>query len=142
VTSAANTGEIAQAEAALPKLSNAPAKEFATSMIEMHGAAQSRQSALLQRKQITPQENPTSTALKQESDAIVAALMAASATDVDRLYIDKQVAVHSKVLTLLSDVLIPSADDSELRAELTVTRGEVEMHLKRAEQIKAALAAP
>jgi predicted outer membrane protein len=46
------------------------------------------------------------------------------------------------VLALLDQLLIPSAEDAELRAELTTTRGEVEMHLKRAEQIKAALGAP
>lgn len=142
VTTAANTGEIAQAQAALPKLSNAQVKAFANSMVEMHGAAQTRQSALLQGKQITPQENLTSTALKQESDTIVAALMAASATDVDRLYIDQQVAVHTKVLGLLDTVLIPSAADSDLRTELTTARGDVQTHLTQAQQIKTALGTP
>lgn len=50
-----------------------------------------------------------SSALKQESDTIVAALMAASATGADRLYI------------------------------LTASRGEVQAHLTQAEQIEAAL---
>lgn len=139
VTSAANTGEIMQAQTALPKLSNAEAKAFAMSMIDMHTAAQERQAALLQRKQIMPEDNPTSTALKQESDAIVAALMAASAPDVDQLYIEKQVDVHTKVLALLDDELIPSAEDAELRAELMTARDEVAAHLNQAEQVKASI---
>jgi putative membrane protein len=137
VISAANTGEVAQANAALPKLSNAQARAFAEQMVTMHGAAQTRQAALLQQKSITPVENTTSMQLKQESDAIVAALNAASAADVDKLYIDKQVEVHTKVLGMIETVLIPSVDDADLRAELTAIREEVRSHLQQAQQIKS-----
>ena len=142
VTSAANNGEVAQANAALPKLSNADVKAYANSMVAMHSAAQTRQAALLQQKQITPQENPTSTMLKQDSDKIVAELSAAAASAVDSLYIDHQVEVHGSVLELLDQVLIPSASDADLRAELVATRGEVRTHLNEAKQLQEALGAP
>lgn len=140
VTSTANAGEIAQAMTARPKLTNPDVQAFADMMVMMHTAAQQRQATLLMQKGITPQENPESTALKQESDAIVAQLTAAPAP-VDVLYIDAQVTVHEKVLTKLDTLLIPSAEDAQLKADLTTARGEVNAHLTRAREIKTALSA-
>jgi putative membrane protein len=113
------------------RLTNAEARGYADMMIAMHSAAQQRQQTLLQRKGITPEENTLSTMLRQESDAIVAALSAAP-SPVDLAYLQAQVAVHEKVLNALDEVLIPSATDAELKADLTTARGEVSMHLELA----------
>jgi len=139
VTSTANAGEGAQANAARPKLTQPDAQAFADMMVAMHTAAQTRQATLLMQKGITPQENPVSTQLKQESDAIVAQLSAATAP-VDLAYMEAQVMVHQKVLTTLDTVLIPSADDAQLKAELTTSRGEVSAHLSMAQAIRNKLA--
>jgi len=140
VTSTANEGEVLQANTARPKLSNASAQGFADMMVTMHTAAQARQSALLMQKGITPEPNAISTMLKQESDAIVAQLSAAPAP-VDVAYIDAQVTVHQKVLDTLDTVLIPSADDPALKADLMTTRSEVSAHLSMAKGIQTQLAA-
>jgi putative membrane protein len=134
VTTAANTGEVAQANAALPKLTHSDAKAFAQEMVTAHTAAQTRQAALLQSKGITPVENEVSMGLRQESDTIVAELTAAT-TEVDLLYMEAQVAVHTKVLETLDAILIPSADEADLKAELEATRGEVKAHLDHAQEI-------
>lgn len=140
VTSTANEGEVLQANTARPKLTNPSAQAFADMMVTMHTAAQARQATLLMQKGITPEPNAISTMLKQESDAIVAQLSAAPAP-VDLLYIEKQVAVHEKVLSTLDTVLIPSADDAALEADLMTARGEVSAHLTMARTIRDQLAA-
>jgi putative membrane protein len=134
ITSTANNGEVAQANAALPKLTKPEAKEFATMMVEMHSAAEKRQAALAQEKGITPQPNATSAKLTEESNAIVQQLGAADADEIDRLYMQKQVDVHQKVLDTIDNVLIPSATDPALKQELQTSRGEVAMHLERAKE--------
>jgi putative membrane protein len=139
VTTAANMGEIAQANAAMPKLTNEDAQEFAMMMIEMHTAAQMRQTALAESKDVTPQPNPLSMDLTMESQAIVSDITAASADEVDELYMEAQVMVHEKVLATIEDVLIPSADDAELIDELETSRDEVEAHLEMAREIADAL---
>ena len=139
VTSAANTGEVAQGNAALPKLTNAKASAFATQMVEMHGAAQARQAALLAQKGIVPEENPVSAELKHDSDATLAALNGASAP-VDQLYVDSQVATHQKVLQIMDEVLIPSATDADLLSELRAARADVKSHLDQAEALQSELA--
>jgi len=140
VTSTANEGEVAQAMTARPKLTNANAQAFADMMITMHTAAQARQSALLMQKGITPEPNPQSTQLKQTSDAIVAQLNALPG-NADVPYMDAQVTVHQTVLNTLDTLLIPSAEDAALKADLVTTRGEVSAHLSMAQSIRSQLAA-
>jgi putative membrane protein len=132
VTSAANTGEVAQARAALPKLTKPEAKQFATMMTEMHTTAEDRQAALAREKGLTPEANPVSAKLTQESNAIVEQLAAADPDTIDRLYLEKQVSVHQKVLETIDNVLLPSASDPALKQELQTSRAEVAMHLERA----------
>jgi putative membrane protein len=139
VTTAANTGEIAQANAALPKLTDEDVQEFAMMMREMHMAAQMRQTDLAESKDITPAANPVSMELTMESEAIVTAIDAASEDEVDALYMGAQVMVHEKVLATIEDVLIPSADDADLVDELETSRDEVEAHLEMAREIADAL---
>jgi len=139
VTTAANMGEIAQANAAMPKLTNEDAQEFAMMMIEMHTAAQMRQMMLAEAKNVTPQPNALSMELTTESQAIVAEINAASEEEVDLLYMEAQVMVHEKVLATIEDVLIPSADDADLVEELETSRDEVQEHLEMAEEIVDAL---
>ena len=72
--------------------------------------------------------------LRRQSDATVAELTAATA-EVDLLYMETQVAVHTKVLETLDAILLPSADDTDLKAELEATRDEVKAHLDHAQEI-------
>jgi putative membrane protein len=138
VITAANTGEVAQANAALRKLTDPDATAFAQEMIVAHMAVQMRQAMLLQSKGITPVENEVSMELRREADAIVAELTAAT-TEVNVLYMETQVTVHEKVLETLDATLIPSAEDADLRAELEATRVDVKAHLDHAQEILEAL---
>lgn len=135
VTSAANTGEVAQANAALPKLTNPEAKQFATMMVEQHGAAQERAAAMLAEKGLTPAASPLSTELQEDSDEIIEEINTADRDEVDKVYMEAQVEVHEKVLKTIDEKLIPSATDPALQQELQTARTEVATHLQRAREI-------
>lgn len=139
VTTAANTGEVAQANAALPKLTNPEAKQFATMMVEQHGAAQERGAALLEQKGLTPAASHLSMELKEDSDEIIEEINTADRDEVDKLYMEKQVEVHEKVLKTIDEKLIPSATDPALQQELQTARTEVATHLERAREILSKL---
>jgi putative membrane protein len=139
VVSTANAGEIAQANAALPKLTNSDAMAFAKMMVEMHTAAQERQNAMTQQKGVTPETNALSTQLAQDSDDVLEELSTADRDEVDQLYMEKQVEQHEKVLETLDEKLIPSAADPALQQELQTSRNEVSAHLTRAREIVESL---
>jgi len=105
-------------------------------MIDAHSMAQARQAALAQSKGITPAENDVSAKLMRESDEIVSQLSSASAADIDLTYMETQVTVHQKALDTLDNVLIPSAEDADLKAELKTTRGDVQDHLDNATALR------
>jgi putative membrane protein len=135
VTSTANVGEVAQANAALPKLTNPDAKQFATMMVEQHGAAQERAAAMLEQKGLTPAASYLSIELKEDSDEIIEEINTADRDEVDKVYMEAQVEVHEKVLKTIDEKLIPAATDPALQQELQTARGEVATHLQRAKEI-------
>ncbi|MET0389649.1 MAG: DUF4142 domain-containing protein [Polyangiales bacterium] len=137
ITSTVNKGEISMGELALERSRDAPVREYAQMMIDMHTAAESRQLALLQQLAVTPAENPVSVQLQRDADVMASDLQDASDADFDTAYVEGQRDVHAKVLTLVDEQLIPSAREATLRDELTKTRGEVQQHLDLAEQLLA-----
>lgn len=134
VLSTANNGEIMQAQAALPKLQSAQARNYAQMMINEHSMNEKKGQGLANRLGLMPQASNTSNALQKDSDSIVNNLTQ-STTAVDRDYMMSQVKVHTKVLKTIDDQLLPSAASPELKSMLVETRGAVAMHLQTAQQL-------
>lgn len=141
VLATANTGEVEQGTLASSKATDPAVLSFAQRMVTEHTAGNQRGQTLAQAKGLTPADNPTSQQLKSESDAIVAQLQPLTGAAFDAAYIDSQVTVHTKVLALIDEVLLPAATDPDVRTELTTTRGHVATHLSEAQAIKEAVAA-
>jgi putative membrane protein len=137
----ANTGEIAQGMLAQTSATNADVKTFASLMVTDHTAANQRVQALAQQLGITPAPSGVSVQLQSESDAIVAQLQMLSGAAFDTAYVTAQVTVHTRVLALIDDMLLPAAQAAEVKAELTTMRASVVMHLSVAQQLQAQLAA-
>jgi len=136
IVSTANTGEVAQAQVALSKAEDAQVRDYAQHMITEHTAAEQRLTQLLTAAGITPQPSQVSTSLKADSDRVVQQLTATAAgPNFDSVYIQSQIAVHQKVLDLVDDELIPSAQNSTLQDELQATSDAVSKHLEDAEDI-------
>src|SRR5207244_1585880 len=102
-------GEITQAQAVMPHLTTAAARDFANMMITDHTQALRMAQNVFGSNRIQIREtNPTAVSLKSRSGALVKQLSAI--TTADRAYIQAQVQLHQDVLQIFDTQLIPSAN--------------------------------
>jgi putative membrane protein len=109
---------------------------FASSMVTEHSAAIDRETALFQTLGITPTDSATSRELQSASDTLLARMLTLRGSNVDRIYIASQVAVHAEVLDLIDTQLLPAATAPELVTELQTLRTAVTAHLVAARRLQ------
>jgi putative membrane protein len=131
--------DIAAAEQALKKTKNPAVKSFAETMVRDHKAVNDQALALVKKLGVTPEENPTSTALSEQAKAMLARLDALSGAEYDRAYVDNEVAYHRTVNGALRDTLIPSASNAELKSLLQTGLKLFGEHQAHAEHLAADL---
>ena len=139
IVNAANTAEIQAGQLAQAQASSQDVKMFAARMVIEHSAAMQRQGALFARLGITPTDDATSRQLQDETRNMLATLRTRSGSDFDLAYVEGQLAMHTRVLDLLDNNLLPGAQKDELRAELLMMRGDVAAHLQSARVVQAML---
>src|SRR3569623_406576 len=110
--------DIAAAEQAIQKSKNADVLAFAKQMEEDHKAVNDQALALVKKLNVTPEDNPTSQALSKAASDNLAELDKLDGAAFDKAYIDNEVAYHQTVNNALSTVLIPAAQNAELKALL------------------------
>jgi putative membrane protein len=110
--------DVAAARQALQRSHNAEVRDFAQTMIRDHEAVNNQALALVQRLHVTPEANPTSTALQNAANATLERLGHLDGAAFDRAYVDNEVAFHRTVDSALHDTLIPSAHNAELKSLL------------------------
>ncbi len=115
-------------------------KAFAQRMVTDHTGVNQAAAGLAHRLHLTPQPNATSASLKQGGDANLAALRKLRGTAFDRAYIDHEVAYHQAVLDAMDKVLIPDAQNADLKALLVKVRPAFVDHLEHAKHIQSSLA--
>ena len=137
---AVNKAEIAQANAAMPKLTNSGAKDFAEDMVKAHTEALEKLNKVATEQHIAAVDDASTAALKDDSAAVVTKLGAdASGPLYDRTYMQSQIDAHTKALKLLDEKLIPGTKNAELKTTLTDLREHVAHHLSKAQDVFAKL---
>jgi putative membrane protein len=140
IVTAANSGELDQANAVLAKLTSEKAKTFAQHMVKDHTKAGKELADVAAKDSIAPEANDTSRLLERNGKALLTRLQAMPAGgDLDREYMDAQVKEHQELLTELDTHLIPWAKDEQLTTLLKKVRTKVADHLKMAQNIESAL---
>jgi putative membrane protein len=114
---------------------NADIKAFGKQMVTDHTGVNNAAVALVTKLKVTPQDNPTSQALKAGGEANVAALKKLKGAVFDKAYIDHEVAYHTQVLDAVDKVLIPNAKNEELKALLVKVRPAFVAHLEHAKMV-------
>lgn len=109
-----NQAEADEAYAALPRLASADVEAFAKQMISDHGVVRQSVLAAADDLQLDPSPSEVELQLKQEAEARVALLRAATTPSLDQTYIDLEVEAHAEALALLSG-LEQAAGAAELR---------------------------
>ena len=136
----ANQVDIDAGKLAEQKAHGTEVKAFAKRMVTDHTGVNQAAVELAQKLHLTPQSNPTSEGLKQGGDANMAALDKLSGPAFDKAYIDHEVAYHESVLDAMDKVLIPGAQNAELKALLVKVRPAFVDHLNHAKMIQSSLA--
>ena len=136
---AANTVDSTAGALAAQKGTRPDVKQFGQRMVTDHGGVNKQAVALAGRLSLTPEENPTSTQLKQGGEQSAKQLNGLSGAAFDRAYIDHEVEYHQTVLDALDKTLIPNAQNAELKALLVKVRPAFVTHLEHAKHVQASL---
>ena len=142
IVAAANQIDIDSGHLALTRSHNKHVRAFAQQMITDHTAVQKSVFDLGAKLHVTPAESGTSTTLKKEALQTAARLRTLQGASFDKAYIANEVSYHKAVIDAVKTVLIPNAQNSELKSALEGTAPMFEGHLKHAEEVQGAIDTP
>ena len=114
-------------------------QDFAQQMITDHSAVNKQAAALAQKLGVKPEDSDTSRSLKQGAAEATNKLKGLKGAQFDQAYIDHEVAYHQQVLDAIDKVLIPSAQNAELKALIVKVRPAIATHLEHARHLQASL---
>ena len=129
--------DIAAAEQAIKKSTNQEIIDFANQMAADHKAVNDQALSLVKKLGVTPEDNPTSQSLSKAAADKLAELDKLEGAAFDKAYIDNEVAYHASVNAALSTLLIPSAQNAELKALLETDLTLFTEHQHHAEIVAA-----
>jgi len=131
--------DVKAANLALQKSKNTQVREFATDMVRDHTAVNQQALALVKKLGVTPQDNLTSQSLVKQADENRTKLEKLDGAAFDKAYVDNEVAYHKAVDGALQTLLIPSAQNAELKSLLETGLKIFQGHEQHAEMVAAAL---
>ncbi len=132
----ANQIDINYAAIAKEKSKNAAVLEFAKTMSNDHKSVIDKAVALVTKLHVTPKDNAVSKSLNAGAKKTKAKLRAKSGKAFDKAYIDNEVAYHKAVIAAVEGILIPQAQNAELKALLQSVDPVLKTHLEHAEMVQ------
>ena len=115
-------------------------QQFAQQMITDHTAVNKQAAALAKKLKVKPEQSDTSKSLKQGARENMAKLKKLKGAAFDKAYVDHEVAYHEQVLGAIDKVLIPSAQNAELKGLIEKVRPAIAAHLEHAKMLQEKLA--
>lgn len=110
-------------------------RDYAERIYNEYTAINERQVALFAVLGLEPVDSATSRQLQSEADAVLVQLQALP-VNIERIYIDAQVAGHTQILGLIDRQLLPAASSAELESELRTLRDTVQADLDAARTVQ------
>lgn len=129
--------DVTAAKQALAKSANKTIKSFAQDMVRDHEAVNQQALALVKKLNVTPEDNDTSRALSKQAAAKLAEMEKLKGAEFDKAYAANEVAYHKAVNGALESLLIPSANNAELKSLLQTGLKIFQGHLQHAEHVAA-----
>lgn len=136
VAVAANQIDVEYAAIAQKKSKNAEIRQFAQTMKDDHTAVIGLAVALVKKLNVIPKDNALTKSLQDGAKATKIALNKKTGKAFDKAYVDNEVAYHQAVIDAVSKILIPQAQNVELKGLLEKVLPTLKMHLKHAEMIQ------
>jgi putative membrane protein len=131
--------DVEAAKLAISKSKNSEVVGFAQSMVKDHEAVNVQALDLVKKLNVTPEDNPTSQALAKAAEDKRTELGKIEGAAFDKAYVDNEVAYHKQVNDALQTLLIPSAENAELKALLETGLKLFQGHQQHAEHVAASL---
>ena len=131
--------EINYAKLALSKARDKQVRDFAQQMITDHSAVQKSVINLASKLNVTPADSPTSDSLKAQAQQTLEKLRGLKGKAFEKSYVDNEVSYHEAVINATKTVLIPSAQNAELKSALQGAEPLFEGHLAHAERVQSAI---
>ena len=135
----ANQIDIDAGKLAKSHTKNKEVQAFAQQMITDHTAVNKQAGALAQKLGVKPEDNETSKSLKKGAEENLANLKKLKGAQFDKAYVDHEVAYHQQVLDAIDKVLVPSAQNQELKGLIEKVRPAIQTHLDHAKHVQADL---
>lgn len=134
---AADQIDIDYGKIALQKSKDAKVREFAQRMVTDHSAVQKSVIELAGKLGVKAEDSQTSTGLKSGAADITKKLKTLKGKEFDKFYIDNEVSYHKTVTDAVDAVLIPSAQNSELKSALQGAQPLFLKHLEHARSVQS-----
>lgn len=131
--------DINYAKLALSKARDKQVRDFAQQMITDHSAVQKSVINLASKLNVTPADSPTSDSLKAQAQQTLEKLRGLKGKAFEKSYVDNEVSYHEAVINATKTVLIPSAQNAELKSALQGAEPLFEGHLAHAERVQSAI---
>jgi putative membrane protein len=131
--------DITAAKQALSKSKNKEVIAFAEDMVSDHEAVNKQALDLVKKLNVTPADNDTSRTLSKQAADKQAELAKLSGAAYDKAYVANEVAFHKTVNGALETLLIPSANNAELKSLLQTGLKIFQGHQQHAEHLAASL---
>ena len=131
--------DVEAAKQAIAKSKNKEVVAFAESMLRDHEAVNQQALDLVKKLNVTPEDNATSQALSKAGAAEREKLSGLDGAAFDKAYVDNEVAYHKQVNGALEGLLIPSAQNAELKGLLETGLKLFQGHQQHAEHVATAL---
>ncbi len=132
----ANQVDIGNANIAIAKSKDSSILQFAETMKRDHQAVIDQAVALVTKLKVTPKDNAVSQKLLADAAKTKTMLESKSGKAFNKAYIDNEVAYHKAVISVIETVLIPEAQNAELKALLQKVLPAFHAHLEHAEMIQ------
>ncbi len=139
VVTAADQIDIDAAKLALKKTKNDQVKQFAQQMIDDHTKLQNSVNDLGKKLNVKPAPSDTSKSLKSAAADEMKKLRGLNGKAFDTEYINHEVAYHQQVLDAAGNVLIPNAQNAELKSALQGAAPLLQGHLDHAKQLQSSM---
>lgn len=135
----ANQIDIEFAKIAFQHSRNPEVLNFAKTMTNDHNAVINQAVALVTKLKVTPQTNSLTRQLLADAEKTKKKLQSAKGAGFDKVYIGNEVAYHRAVISAIETVLIPQAENAELKSFLQAVVPALKTHLSHAEMVEKML---
>lgn len=132
----ANQNDIDFAKIAKIKSHDKAVVEFANTMIKDHQSVIDLAVALVNKLNVTPKNNAVSMKMVSDGTKTKKMLNSKSGKAFDKAYVNNEVSYHKAVISSVKTLLIPQAQNEELKALLEKVVPILEAHLTHAEMLQ------